>query len=96
MNLLFNFSTIMNENPQESPKLTTQEEVVALMKSSKSEQEWNDNCDKVKADFNDYPDFWYPAIVMSGVAQETANNFGSDANIHISTIRKDIGDTIDQ
>jgi len=42
-------------------------EVVELMKSSNSEQEWNDNCDKVKAACDGYPDFWYSAIVMSGV-----------------------------
>ena len=95
MNLLFNFSTIMNENPQESPKLTTQEEVVALMKSSKSEQEWNDNCDKVKADFNGYPNFWHTAIMMSNITQKTTNSFGSNADIRISTIRKNIGDIID-
>ena len=35
----------------------TQQDVVDLMKSSKSEDEWNANCDKVKAEFGGYPDF---------------------------------------
>ena len=43
-------------------------EVVELMESSKSEQEWNDNCDKVKKACDGYPSFWYASIIMSGVA----------------------------
>jgi len=43
-------------------------EVVELMKTSRSEVEWNANCDRVKeACGGDYPSFWYTAIVMSGV-----------------------------
>ena len=45
----------------------TQTEVVELMESSKNEQEWNDNCDKVKKTCNGYPDFWYRAIILSGI-----------------------------
>lgn len=46
----------------------TQDEVVSLMSSSKSENEWNQNCDQVKASFNgQYPDFWYFAIILGGV-----------------------------
>lgn len=47
----------------------TVHEVVELMTSSRSEQEWNNNCDKVKKIFNGYPDFWFSAIIASGVAQ---------------------------
>jgi len=45
-------------------------EVVELMKSSKSESEWNKNADTVKAKCNGYPSFWYASIVMSGVLSE--------------------------
>lgn len=45
----------------------TEQEVVALMKTSKSEEEWNANCDKVKATCGGYPDFWYSAVIMSGL-----------------------------
>lgn len=52
--------------------LTTQEGVVSLMKSSKSETEWNNNCDEVKrANGGDYPRFWFGAIVLSGVLSTT-------------------------
>jgi len=61
----------------------TQDEVVNLMKGSETEKEWNENCDKVKAEFGGYPNFWREAIVLSGIAQETAEKFGSDAEIHI-------------
>lgn len=48
----------------------TAESVSDLMLSSKSEQEWNDNCDEVKKAWQGYPSFWYEKIIMSGVAQE--------------------------
>ncbi len=44
-----------------------QDEVVALMESSKNEQEWNDNADTVKRKCDGYPDFWFSAIMLSGV-----------------------------
>lgn len=49
----------------------SQEQVVALMSSSKSEKEWNDNCDKVKRACGGYPSFWYGAIIMSGLLSQT-------------------------
>jgi hypothetical protein len=85
----------MSKIPNESPKLSTQEEVVALMAGSKTEQEWNANCDRVKADFKGYPDFWYPAIVASGLSRRTAESFGSNAEIHIRPIRSKILDDLD-
>jgi len=63
-----------------------EEQVVKLMKSSKSESEWNANCDKVKDACDGYPDFWYTAIVLSGIATETAKNFGGSADIKITTL----------
>lgn len=46
----------------------TEEQVVKMMESSKSEDEWNANCDKVKAAFGgNYPPWWYAKIVMSGL-----------------------------
>lgn len=52
-----------------------QNEVVTLMKSSKSETEWNANADKVKKACGGYPDFWFAAIVISGVMNETVAKF---------------------
>ena len=46
-------------------------EVVALMKSSKSEAEWDANCDKVKQALGGYPSWWFAAIMLSGVYEET-------------------------
>ena len=53
----------------------TEKEVVDLMLSSKSEDEQNLNCDKVKKEFKGYPDFWYSAIITSGVAAMTQSKF---------------------
>jgi len=62
----------------------TKDEVVALMRSSNSEQEWNDNCDKVKKACDGYPDFWYLTIVASNLVGEVANKWGGDGKIKIS------------
>ena len=52
------------------------EDAVKLMSSSKTEEEWNANCDKVKAAHNgDYPDYWFDAIMSSGVAWRVSMNF---------------------
>ena len=47
--------------------LTTEEGVTALMETSKSEAEWNDNCDAVKKANGGYPGFWYAAVIESGL-----------------------------
>lgn len=58
--------------PQEDAEnLSTPEGVVSLMESSKSEDEWNANCDKVKVAHKGYPNWWYKEIMMSGVAAKT-------------------------
>ena len=35
----------------------------------KTEKEWNNNCDKVKKEFNGYPEWWYKEIVGSSIAK---------------------------
>ena len=62
-----------------SMKLTTKEGVKELMQSSKSEKEWNSNCDKVKAANNGYPSFWFAEVVMSGLMDKTARTWGVNA-----------------
>lgn len=46
----------------------THNQVISLMESSKSEAEWNENCDKVKKACNGYPDYWFSDIIVSGLA----------------------------
>jgi len=53
-----------------------QQQVVDLMKTSKSEKEWNTNCDKVKKACGGYPSFWYAVIIMGGVLAETQAKHG--------------------
>lgn len=61
----------------------TQDDVVALMESSRSEDEWNQNCDRVKAACGGYPDYWYAAVVLSGVAARTQAKWtGGPAVMH--------------
>lgn len=47
----------------------TRDEMVALMETSRSDQEWASNCDKVKAAFDGFPEFWSEAIIHSGLAK---------------------------
>lgn len=51
------------------------EDVVALMESSQNETEWNDNCDAVKRAFGGYPNWWYEAIMMSGVGHRVQQSW---------------------
>ena len=56
--------------------MMTEQEVVALMESSKTEEEWNANCDIVKAAFgDDYPGFWFVAINISGILARVTASF---------------------
>ena len=54
------------------------DKVVALMESSKSETEWNNNCDKVKTACNGYPEFWYSAIILSGLATRVSASWSGN------------------
>ena len=49
--------------------LTTKDGVRELMESSKSEVEWDDNCDKVKAANDGYPSFWFREIILTRVLE---------------------------
>lgn len=64
----------------------TEEQVIELMKTSKSEDEWNDNCVIVKEKCNGYPDFWYKSVIMSGIADEVLGKFGSSTEIKFELI----------
>lgn len=62
--------------------MMTQREVEQLMLSSMNESEWNANCDKVKAAFGgDYPQFWYSAIVLSGLMDKAMGQGVSDITV---------------
>ena len=47
-------------------------EVIELMKSSKTEEEWNSNTQKVRDSCGGYPDFWFAEIIASGLIDRTA------------------------
>lgn len=52
-----------------------EQEVLELMESSKTEAEWNANCDIVKKRCDGYPTFWYQLIIASGVLGRTTATF---------------------
>lgn len=52
------------------------DEVVKLMLSSGNEQQWDSNCDRVKAACGGYPDFWYAAIMLGGVLRKCRERWG--------------------
>lgn len=61
----------------------TEQQVTDLMGSSKSEQEWNNNADKVKANCGGYPSCWWPAVVQSGLMRRTQPTFGASDEIKL-------------
>ena len=59
--------------------LTTADGVAAHMSESTSEEDWNKRCDEVKdANNGEYPSFWYPTIVASGLVDKTLGAGSSD------------------
>lgn len=62
-----------------------EEQVVALMESATSEQDWADKALQVKKACGGYPPFWYKAIVISGLMNRVVTSFGGDPGIKVST-----------
>ncbi|MGL4666791.1 MAG: hypothetical protein ACRCWR_02540 [Saezia sp.] len=61
---------------EEKQTLTTLPGIQSLMRTSKSEAEWNNNCDRVKqANDNDYPSFWFSGIILSGIMTEARSSW---------------------
>lgn len=52
--------------------LANAQNVKEYMSQATSEDDWNNRCDHVKAaNNNDYPSFWFSAIILSGLAAKT-------------------------
>lgn len=57
-------------------------EVLTLMKSSESKEQWNANCDRVKAMHNgSYPDYWYQEAILSGLIDDVLGKGSSKITI---------------
>lgn len=61
-----------------------EQEVVALLESSTSAQEWNENCDKIKRACGGYPPYWWSKVIQSGLADKILARFGESTEIKIS------------
>ena len=61
----------------------TKQEVLDLMKTSKTIEDWNMNCDKVKEAYNRYPDFWYNEVIRSGLMDQILGQGSSDITIRV-------------
>ena len=57
--------------------MMSRDDVIAMMKSSTSESEWESNCDKVKRACNGYPPYWFVDIISAGIRQK----IGLDARL---------------
>jgi hypothetical protein len=53
----------------------TKTEVIELIKSASSEEDWNNKCDQVKSACGGYPDYWFAEIIASGLANEIKAGF---------------------
>lgn len=53
----------------------TREEVVDLMASSNSEDDWNTKADLVIEACGGYPEFWFGAVILSGLMRRTSANW---------------------
>lgn len=59
-------------------------ELVELMASAKSEKDWNDKCDFVIKTCGGYPSFWYQTIILSGLLEKKAQEWGIDHSIRVT------------
>lgn len=77
----------MTESNTATLDLTTPEGVKSLMATSKSEDDWNRNCDNIKkVHQGQYPSFWYKEIVMSGFSNKIAATFGRNMNVNVKEV----------
>jgi len=61
----------------------TEQEVIDLMQSSKSLDEWNNNCLLVRARLGGYPPYWYRTIILSGLQERVFLACNADKELHI-------------
>ena len=63
--------------------LTTENGVIALMRSSRNSREWEANCDRVKA-ANDggYPEFWFRVFLRGGLMNEILGPGSDKITVH--------------
>lgn len=65
----------------------SEQEGVALMETSKNSEEWNANCSAVRrACGGQYPEWWFRAIVQSGLSARVTARWGSDDQLHVTKI----------
>lgn len=70
----------------EIEKIMSPEDLVNLMRSSASEEEFNRNVKIVKARFNgDYPPFWFGTMVVSGVTNEIQRTWSKPSATAVSS-----------
>jgi hypothetical protein len=70
--------------------LTTPDGVVAHMEATTSLRDWGRRCDEVKAaNGDDYPGFWYEAIMLSGIGDRVLGRYGSDAKLRMRYVIND-------
>ena len=52
-----------------------EQEVIKLMQAAISESDWNAKCDQVKKTCEGYPEFWFKAILSSGLMAEVSSSW---------------------
>lgn len=54
----------------------TQLQVINLMRSARSEADWNNKCDIVKKAFSgSYPDWWFSTVIQSGLMTQVRQSW---------------------
>jgi hypothetical protein len=62
------------------------QEVIALMESSASQAEWDENSNRVCNACGGFPSYWYDVIIRSGVAEQTRNRYLTAENSLTSSV----------
>ena len=57
--------------------------ILARLDASTSRRQWNEICAEVKSYYGGYPAWWFPDVILSGIAQRGANRFSDGCMIKV-------------
>ena len=53
----------------------TEDGLRSYMEGATSQSDWNNRCDRVKKFHEGYPDFWFPTVMLSGLANNVTKRW---------------------
>ena len=77
----------MAKEDSTTPDLTSEAVGCDFMRQSTSEEDWNRRLGQIKASCGGYPEWWYGAVVSSGLITQVAEQWGGSGQIEVVGLR---------